>query len=329
MRVNRYWYLFGTERTSRESVIFKPKGSQSILTTVLQRRAHKSSNSSTMSKAYVHQHQSGAHYDVLKNVVYIAAARRIQEEHPDGVVFVETHSGPGVYDVVSEEYHKGAERVVAKNLEAPPPVKKYVSLLNKLRKEFGEGTLPGTPLFTRELMRETDQHRLCDLHEEDVEGLFEDAQFRQLDAYDPASLDYILPTTETLHPIILLDPPYDDGMDWSKAKDLFGRILDRKPDATVIMWMPFARDDRNRWSFPTAMKALCKDKASIGRYFASIVVAKDGLEGGAMIVANPTKDLDDIVTEECLSWMAATMHQGKADYAIEQAMKKKKKVVPM
>jgi hypothetical protein len=78
----------------------------------------------------------------------------------------------------------------------------------------------------------------------------------------------------------------------------------------------------------TALKEIAKDKASVGRYFCSIIVRKDGLEGGAMIVANPTKDLNDKVDEETLAWMAATMNQGKADYAVEQAMKKKRIVTP-
>jgi hypothetical protein len=79
---------------------------------------------------------------------------------------------------------------------------------------------------------------------------------------------------------------------------------------------------------PTALKEIAKDKATVGRYFCSIVVRKDGLEGGALVVANPTKDLNDKVDEETLAWMAATMNQGKADYAVEQAMKKKRIVTP-
>ena len=78
----------------------------------------------------------------------------------------------------------------------------------------------------------------------------------------------------------------------------------------------------------TALKEIAKDKATIGRYFCSLVVRKDGLEGGALMVANPTKELNDRVDEETLAWLAATMNQGKADYAVEQAMKKKRIVTP-
>jgi len=260
---------------------------------------------------YVHRHEVGSHYDVLKNVVYIQTIKLMQEAHPDGVVLIDTHSGPGVYDEVPEAYHKAANKVIERNLNAPPPVKKYVSILNKLKKEFGDGTLPGSPLFAREMMRENDEHRLVDLFEEDVEGLFEDAVFQQADAYAPETLDILLPNNEPLHPIVLIDPPYDDDQDWFKARALFESILDRRPDATIVMWIPFIRDHGQRWSYAKSLKELAKSKAKVGRYYCTIVVRKDQLEGGAMMVANATKDLIDVVDEETLEWLAGVMNQGK------------------
>jgi 23S rRNA (adenine2030-N6)-methyltransferase len=199
---------------------------------------------------YTHRHKSGSHYDVLKNVVYIQTVKLLQDKYPDGIALVDTHSGPGVYDETPEEFYKGANRCVEKNLNAPAAVKKYVSLLNKLRTEFGEATLPGSALFARELMRDVDEHRLVDLHHEDVEGLFEDAQFQQMDAYEPRTLDFLVPYTSSLHPVVLIDPPYDDPNDWFKARELFDRILERNSEATIVMWMPFIKDDRHRWSYP-------------------------------------------------------------------------------
>jgi 23S rRNA A2030 N6-methylase RlmJ len=43
---------------------------------------------------YVHEHIAGNFMDVLKNVVYISVVKAFQEEHPEGVILVETHSGP-------------------------------------------------------------------------------------------------------------------------------------------------------------------------------------------------------------------------------------------
>jgi 23S rRNA A2030 N6-methylase RlmJ len=232
---------------------------------------------------------------------------------------------------VTEEYYKGAGKIVEKNNapKVPAPVKKYASLLNKLRAEFGDETVPGTALFSRELMQDNDVHRLSDVNVDDVEGLYEDADFRKLSAYDPASLDFYVPRGETdRQHIVLIDPPYNDDNDYYYAKELVDGILERKPNCCIVMAMPLIRDHRQRFSFPTAMKELAKTKASVGRYFCSIVVGKTDLEGAAVLVCNPTKDLDETLNEDCLEYLAQTMNKGKADYVVEQAMKKKRLITP-
>jgi 23S rRNA A2030 N6-methylase RlmJ len=43
---------------------------------------------------FAYEHIPGNFLDVLKNVVYIAVVKALQEEHPEGVILVDTHSGP-------------------------------------------------------------------------------------------------------------------------------------------------------------------------------------------------------------------------------------------
>lgn len=237
----------------------------------------------------------------------------------------------GVHDGVNEEFYKGANKLIEKNNSpnVPAPAKKYVALLNKLRAEFGAETMPGTALFTRELMQDNDMHRLSDVSVEDVEGLYEDAVFRNLNAYDPLSLDFYIPRNEAdKKHVVLIDPPYDDDNDFYHAKELIDSILERSPTCCIVMVMPLIRDHRQRFSYPTALKEIAKAKASIGRYFCSIVIGKTDLEGAAVLICNPTKDLDEILNENCLEYLAQTMNKGKADYVVEQAMKKKRLVVP-
>jgi 23S rRNA (adenine2030-N6)-methyltransferase len=283
------------------------------------------------SQTYAHKHAPGNHMDTLKNVVYIATVQAFQKLHPEGLVLVDAHSGPGVYDTIGADYAKGAGKCIEKNNgpRTPAPIKTFVSLLNKLTAEFGDGTVPGTALFTRELMGDNDVHKLTDLHVDDVEGLYEDALFHTMNAYDPAALDFYLNSSDTnKHTIILLDPPYEDESDWFETKDLIEAMLDRRPNVTIVLVLPLIKDEINRYNFPNALKELAKKKASVGRYYCSIVVSREGgLEGSAVLVVNPTKDLDETLNEECLEWLAQTMNEGKADYVVEQAMKKKKLIV--
>jgi 23S rRNA A2030 N6-methylase RlmJ len=186
-------------------------------------------------------------------------------------------------------------------------------------------------LLAQSLLRRTvDDHRLVDLYVETVQGLdnFDDnplnSPFRQIDAYDPATLDFLLPA-DNKHPVVLIDAAYKDPDDYAQVKALLVRILERNPLATVLVWIPFLEGHRLRWSFATALRDVAKQHAKGGRYYANIVISKHDLQGSAMLVCNPTPLLDDVVDPTTLHWLAHVMNQGKDEYTVEQIMKKKKK----
>ena len=43
-------------------------------------------------------------------------------------------------------------------------------------------------------------------------------------------------------------------------------------------------------------------------------------------IANPSKEFDDVIDEECVDWLSASLLKvGRSDYCVEQWMKKPKK----
>ena len=75
-----------------------------------------------------HLEQAGNHGDVLKHIVLRAAIKEQQKAHPEGIIFVDTHCGPGFYDLAEQttgEYEKGIMKIVANEEDAPPVVKEY------------------------------------------------------------------------------------------------------------------------------------------------------------------------------------------------------------
>lgn len=46
-----------------------------------------------------HLEKAGNHGDVLKHVVLIQAIKAQQKAHPEGIIFVDTHCGPGSYNL--------------------------------------------------------------------------------------------------------------------------------------------------------------------------------------------------------------------------------------
>lgn len=75
-----------------------------------------------------HLQQAGNHGDVLKHIVLRQIIKEQQKAHPEGIIFVDTHSGPGFYDLAEQttgEYEKGIMKVVANAEDAPDIVQEY------------------------------------------------------------------------------------------------------------------------------------------------------------------------------------------------------------
>ena len=92
----------------------------------------------TMATEQSHLEQAGNHGDVLKHMVLQAAIKAQQKAHPEGIIFVDTHCGAGVYDLgeqASGEYEKGIMKIAANIDDAPQPVADYFNIV-KANDEF-------------------------------------------------------------------------------------------------------------------------------------------------------------------------------------------------
>lgn len=289
---------------------------------------------------YEHVKHVGNHADVLKHAVLCSVITELQKKHPEGLVLAETHAGNGVYDLAAsgqDEYKKGIFKVLRRHTsdekiaEIPPAIRHYIQTLFK---SVGSTSLddfelyPGSPLLTQTLMRPgKDIQRLTDAFVDKVEGIDDPEVFAQMDCYEPKTLDFLMPLKYDgkKQMVILIDGVYKEEGEFGAVKQLVDRILERDPYATVLIWIPFIQNHRFRWSFATSLRDMAKEKAKIGRYYANIVVCREGLQGSGMLVINPTPEFDDVVDPKSLFFLAHVMNQGKDEYTVEQIMKKKKK----
>jgi 23S rRNA (adenine2030-N6)-methyltransferase len=282
-----------------------------------------------MTTNYLHQHHAGNHGDVFKHVALVTVLQKMQALHPDGIVLVDTHAGSGFYDLTTTqdppEYKKGICKVIEKKESAPKPVQDFIKVAMGWSTTVDDVEYyPGSPVLGQKLLRPQDEHRLSDMHVTAMEGLKEkQSSFQQLDAFDPSSVDYFVGGTNK-HCVVLIDPPYQDGNDYSQAKNLLERILDVKPTATVMVWVPFIHGSRFRFDALKMLKEVASKKAAVGQYTGSVSVGATKLLGSAIFVANPTPDLDIVLGDETLDWLSRTMTHGRGEYSVEQKMKKKK-----
>jgi 23S rRNA (adenine2030-N6)-methyltransferase len=287
-----------------------------------------------MTSNYAHVHYPGYHGDVTKHIVFTTVIKKMQAKYPEGIVIVDTHAGAGMYDLTAQsppEYKKGIAKVLKKKEEAPNAVKNFIKASVGWSETENIEFYPGSPAQAQKLLRKQDEHRLSDLYISAMGGLQEDqSHFEQLDAWSPEAVDYFVGETDK-HCVVLIDPPYEDDNDFSLAKDLMERILDVKPTATVMVWVPLINGSRFRWSALKTLKEVASKKAKVGQYLATCSVfqatsgaSKNQLLGSAMFVANPTPEFDDVIDPEVLDWLSRTMTQGRGEYSVEQKMKKVK-----
>jgi 23S rRNA A2030 N6-methylase RlmJ len=280
---------------------------------------------------YTHDKYIAGHGDVLKHVVLIHVIAELQKEHPEGLLVVDAFCGDGVYDLNAHEnaiaYQKGILKVLEQRVGAPAPVQHYIELVLKTTGCSNADNLdvyPGSPVLVQNVLRMgIDEHRLLDKNVEEVQWLKAEGQFQQRDAFE--SMEFILPYTDGgKHPVIFLDPDYQDDSDYGNVKKLTATIVDQHPYATIVLWMPYIQNHPFRWSFPTGMRELAKTACKSGRYFCHTTVAKDEFQGSCVLVCNPTRDLDDILDDTCIHWLANTMNLGKDEFSVEQTNKKQK-----
>ena len=112
---------------------------------------------------YRHAFHAGNHADVLKHIVLTRIlAHLLRKETPFRVV--DTHAGPGLYDLTGEaagrtgEWRGGIGRMAD---TFPDPVEAllgpYRAVLAAVRARYGADAYPGSPLIVREMLRPGDR----------------------------------------------------------------------------------------------------------------------------------------------------------------------------
>src|SRR5690242_8761025 len=116
---------------------------------------------------YHHLYHAGNFADVLKHVVMVGLITSLL--HKDNAFcFIDTHAGPGHYDLLSElakknkEYQNGVMKIIPQ--ENPPNlVKRYLGSIQKINSRLSESRFasmryyPGSPVIARSFLRPQDK----------------------------------------------------------------------------------------------------------------------------------------------------------------------------
>jgi 23S rRNA A2030 N6-methylase RlmJ len=298
---------------------------------------------------YQHDEWIGGHGNVLKHVVVTSVVQEYQKLFSDnkGIMFVDCMAGDGIYDLNQhnhpDAYLKGILQVMvqaeADPLNTPDAVQQYIQMLIKITGCTNSQDLdvyPGSPMLVQHALRaQLDEHRLLNNNDDEIQWLQLNSPKHaatsvrtNVDVFDVEnSIEFVLPyidTTNEKHPIIFIDPDYTLESDYGNTKKLLMTILDQCSHATVIVTIPLIHNHKFRYTYVNGLRDVAKQFCSVGRYYCNIVIGNKDYEGDAVFVCNPTSDLDNILDDHCIHWLANVMNIGKDEYTVEQVMKKKK-----
>ncbi len=210
--------------------------------------------------SYRHAFHAGNHADVLKHLVQIQLLKYLNQKDTS-YMYIDTHSGAGVYALDSNyatknaEFESGIAKLWDRN-DLPEAVADYVQVVKALNPSGKMRYYPGSPYCADSIMREQDRLRMFELHPADSKLLADN--FRKLEAHAaeqgrrPATrgkrimidrangflgLKALLPPPSR-RGLVLIDPPYEDKSDYRSVVTTVADALTRFATGTYAVWYP-------------------------------------------------------------------------------------------
>lgn len=244
---------------------------------------------------YRHIYHAGNFADCLKHTVFSRIITYMQRKDK-AFRIVDTHAGPGIYDLSSEEAQKTGEWQdgIGRLLEAQWSKKAkellepYFSAVQAYNTDGKLQFYPGSPMLARNLMRQQDRLTLNELHPEDFKSLTEhfagDIQVKTQEISGWSGLKSNLPPKEK-RGILLVDPAFEEKGDFFRMVRGAGEALERFSTGTMCFWYPIKHG--------LEMKEFNLDMVNVVGHPNTIVTelwVKDGeksLNGSGMVIVNP------------------------------------------
>lgn len=252
---------------------------------------------------YRHAYHAGNFADVLKHAV-LAACLTYFERKDAAFRVIDTHAGPGSYDLASTEAQKTGEwrdgigRLLGADMspELAGFLKPWLSAVRTLN-EGGAGEInsyPGSPQLARMLLRHQDRLSAIEMHPEDSQRLKElfagDYQVRVMELDGWLALGAHLPPKEK-RGLVLVDPPFEKEGEFDRLVDGLARATRRYAGGTYCLWYPIKADSGTD-AFHAKLKTLGRPRTLIVEMLVRDNKTAPGLNGSGLVLVNPPYTLE-------------------------------------
>lgn len=248
--------------------------------------------------SYRHSFHAGNHADVLKHSILVYVLQYMNRKDKP-YVYIDTHAGAGVYDVLGQQAQKTGEYLdgIARLFTQEQPTTDFLKPYTDLIASFNTGQnlhyYPGSPAIAQRLLRPSDRLMLTELHGADAANLRDSlGRDRRVHVSQEDGLKYlkaILPPPEK-RAVVLIDPSYEIKTDYDLVIRAIQQAVQRFATGTYLLWYPVINRSATESFIAELVKCqipdmwrleLCVETDNIDR----------GMTGSGMILINPPYSL--------------------------------------
>ena len=244
--------------------------------------------------SYRHSFHSGNHADLLKHLLLLAVLQKFAEKDK-AVSYIDSHSGAGLYDLLSAnalmnaEHETGIARLWQQNL-TDPLLQRYLACVESVNQDGQLHFYPGSPFVAQWALRAQDRLHLLDLQQAEIDALRhyfgQDARvsIHQRDAFEGL---LALTPPEPRRGMVLIDPSYEDKADYQRVVSTVRKLHHRWPVGVIAIWYPLlgkARD-RGQWLKASLQR---ENLNALSSYELCVAPQSEefGMYGSGMLVVN-------------------------------------------
>lgn len=273
--------------------------------------------------SYRHSFHAGNFADVLKHIILIQSLEYLRKKDKP-FCCIDTHAGPGKYELDGDyalknrEFESGISKLWLRD-DLPDCVAHYVSLIKRFNSPDSLTRYPGSPLITKQLLRDKDRLCLFELHSTEIKLLsalaVKDKRISVVHADGLSSCLNLLPPFER-RGLVLIDPSYEIKSDYQQVVKTLITMHKRFATGTYALWYPVIERRRNQ-KLELALTASGIKNIQLFELSLRADSNEHGMTATGMIVINPPWTL---LTEmqQVLPYLATVLgHEDEGSYRIQ------------
>ena len=272
--------------------------------------------------SYQHGYHAGNFADVLKHTTLTLLLKHLtQKDKP--LLYLETHSGRGVYDLKDKQALKTGEASTGIELlwkardQLPPVFSLYLDSIHQINEKNSLRNYPGSPLLAIHALRQQDRLFCCELHPGEYEHLAQlSRQGKRVFFSETNGLEQmaaLLPPPER-RGLVFIDPSFEIKTDYRQIPTLLKSAYQRFATGTYCIWYPLVDNKLHDQLLRGLTDVGAERNLRIEFYLTA--AAKAGMTGCGLWIINPPYKLDEEV-KLVLDSLRKLFNPGVSSYIME------------